>query len=209
MVDLPQLSRQLEQLQSLSKQFKADLTKVDLTITNLSQRLKPVQAMNETVGLCRQNITEAHRSLKETCDALNLADQAVTAIGTKDIAAREPQMLAHWMQTAQRILDEKVLSGYVQETQVNTSLNKALKKGTEMLVPTLVAEVKKIQNGSDRRLLQKVASYVKAVEKPLATDKFKTDVVEMFITERAFWLNVQAAKAFERYQAVQDSLPQL
>ena len=53
-------------------------------------------------------------------------------------------MLAHWMQTAQRILDEKVLKGYVQETQINTSLHKALKKGTEMILPTLVAEVKKI-----------------------------------------------------------------
>ena len=65
-----------------------------------------------------------------------------------------------------------------------------------MLLPTLVAEVKKIQGGSDRRLLQKIASYIKAVEKPMAADKFKSDVVEMFINERSLWLNVQAAKTF-------------
>lgn len=44
-------------MRMLSRDLTDDLHKVDTNISDLQQRLKPVTQMNETVGLCKTNIT--------------------------------------------------------------------------------------------------------------------------------------------------------
>jgi hypothetical protein len=84
-------------LRQVSKQLNTDLDKVDTNIIDLQTRLKPVTQMNETVGLCKRNITESFEKIKGTCDALVQAEEASKALRRKDIINREPALFAHWM----------------------------------------------------------------------------------------------------------------
>ena len=67
-------------MKSISNQLNQDLNKVDTNLNDLQSRLKPVTLMNETVGLCKTNISEAHKRIKGTCDALTQAEDAIQAM---------------------------------------------------------------------------------------------------------------------------------
>ena len=126
MVDLSQLHRQLTQMRAISKQVGTDLAKVEHSVDELQTKLRPVTEMNQTVGLCKVNITTSHDKIKATCEALQMAQEATKQMGLKDLIVEKPAVYAHWMKVGQQVLDQKNLTGYLHQDTVVGELKLAL-----------------------------------------------------------------------------------
>lgn len=185
-------------MRQVSKQLNTDLDKVDSNINQLQTRLKPVTQMNETVGLCKRNITESFDKIKGTCDALAQAEEASKALRKKDIISREPALFAHWMKTGQQILDTRALDGYKDRDLAIGDLRSALNDASANLLPHLQGDLHKIADGSDVRSIKLFTVFLRAVERSMSTERFKVEVVDKYQKSRLDYLAKKIEKITQK-----------
>ena len=122
MVDLSQLQRQLSSLQQVSKELHKDLDKVGKVVQDLEEKLQPVIAMNQTVGLCKSNLTQSVELIKVTVDALTQSEECIKVLKRKETLNNEPALFAHSLKTASQILQSNKLDHYMLKSEVVAQL---------------------------------------------------------------------------------------
>ena len=136
-------------MRSLSSGLTDDLDRVNRNIGDLETRLKPVTQMNETVGLCKSNITGALDKINTTVEALQQDEEAIKLMRRKDLLKNKPALYAHWMKIAQQILDSKALEGYIHKKKVNKDLQQALIDASDAIIPYIHESLHKLTDGTD------------------------------------------------------------
>ena len=85
-------------MRSVSKQLNEDLDKVDKNLVDLQTRLVPVTKMNETVGMCKNNIEDVLTKIRGTFDALTTAEKATAGLKSKDMISKNTAQFALWIE---------------------------------------------------------------------------------------------------------------
>lgn len=82
-------------------------------MVDLEEKLQPVITMNQTVGLCKTNLTQSVGMIQTTVDTLTQSEECIRILKRKESLENEPALFAHQLKTAAQILQSNKLDHYL------------------------------------------------------------------------------------------------
>ena len=125
--------------------------------------------MNETVGMCKNNIDDVLTKIRSTCDALTTAEKATAGLKSKDMISKNTAQFALWIEKGQQILDRNSLAGCKDRDVVTHDLQAALQDSASITLPYIQSKISKLKDGSE--INPKVFQVLlRAVERSMKTE---------------------------------------